>query len=43
MISNKSSTKDAVKIRQDLQSGKGKGNEQEQDRENNTLGLKWNK
>jgi hypothetical protein len=43
MISNKSSTKDEIKVRQDLQSDKWKGNEQEQDRENNTLGLKWNK
>jgi hypothetical protein len=43
MISNKSSTKDEVKVRQDLQSDKGKGNQQEQDREDNALGLKWNK
>jgi hypothetical protein len=26
-----------------LQSDKGKGNEPERDRQNNTLGLKWNK
>jgi hypothetical protein len=32
-----------IELGQDLQSDKGKGNEQEQDRENNTLGLKWNK
>jgi hypothetical protein len=43
MISNEISTKDEVKVRQDLQSDKGKGNEQERNRENNTLGLKWNK
>jgi hypothetical protein len=43
MISNKSSTKDEVKVRQDLQSDKWKGNGQEQDRENNTLELKRNK
>ena len=43
MILNKSPTKDEVKVRQDLQSDKGKGNKQEQDRENNTFGLKWNK
>jgi hypothetical protein len=43
MISNKSSTKDEVKVSQDLQSNKGKGNEKERDTENNTLGLKWNK
>jgi len=34
--------KDGVKVRQDLQRDKGKGNEQERDRET-TLGLKWNK
>jgi hypothetical protein len=28
--------KDGVKVRQDLQHDKGKGNEQERDRENNT-------
>ena len=36
MISNKSSTKDEVMVRQDLQRDKGKGNEQERNRENNT-------
>ena len=43
VIRSKSTTKDEVKVRQDLQSDKGKGNEQERDRENNTLELKWNK
>jgi hypothetical protein len=41
LISNKSSTKDGVKVKQDLQHDNGKGNDQERDRYNNTLELKW--